>query len=161
MYLIYERSKLNSRKNIRTQSGQNTDRNKNSFQLKVTDLNKYRYKCFSLATGKRKSTVLRSLPPTLAAAQKHSKRVYLQIHTWLSNEQQVTEWGWKKTSNGITPIPTSLPSARPYLLSMIFSSCKESKNGKTACTVGLFSTMVCTNYLDISCSNKLGVVILT
>ncbi|XP_057656427.1 uncharacterized protein LOC130893976 [Diorhabda carinulata] len=49
-------------------------------------LNKLRYKCY-LRSAYKTSAQLASLPPTEAAAQQHSLRVYFQVQQWLGNEK--------------------------------------------------------------------------
>ena len=64
-----------------------------------------RYQCFAKFLNKG-SFSLASLPPTETAAKFHSFRTFHQVQKWLGNELQPTEWGWKRTINGLTPITT-------------------------------------------------------
>ena len=61
-------------------------------------LNKYRHVAYKRSVAKTSTSStfkMASLPPTSAAAQQHSYRVYLQVQQWLGHCIPPTEWGWK------------------------------------------------------------------
>lgn len=60
----------------------------------LEDLRYNQYRTLSTKAGFK----LEKLPPTVGAAVQHSYRVYFQLQTWLGNEVQPTEWGWKVTT---------------------------------------------------------------
>lgn len=68
-------------------------------------LEQWRFHCFRKAVSKN-SFNLASLPPTRAAARQHAFRVYHQVQTWKDIHLVPTEWGWKRTLNGLLPITT-------------------------------------------------------
>lgn len=118
----------------------------------VTSLNKLRYKCY-LRSAYRTTAHLASLPPTEAAAQQHSLRVYFQVQQWLGNENDPEQWGWKKTKSGLQPVPTLQPPAPEAVLKLI--SCKCMKTCQTNCgckKAGLNCSNMCLN-CENSCNN--------
>lgn len=65
-----------------------------------TSLSALRYRRFCEMGGKRKVD-LRGLPPTEAATEQHSYRVYAQIQLWLNHRVEPTEWGWMESKCGL------------------------------------------------------------
>ena len=64
--------------------------------LAVETLDDERLRLFHTMVVKNSKVIeCSSLPPTSSAAEQHSFRVYHQIQTWLGNELNPTEWGWK------------------------------------------------------------------
>jgi len=62
---------------------------------------RYGYRIFAAEVRNvRKNVNLASLPPTDDAAQFHPFRCYYQVQTWLRNELEPTEWGWKRNGGG-------------------------------------------------------------
>ena len=61
---------------------------------------------------------LASLPPTSAAAEQHSYRVYLQVQEWLGNCLDPTKWGWSMIEKSLKPIPTTKEVAPLKLLQL-------------------------------------------
>ena len=57
-----------------------------------------------------------SLPPTSAAAENHSYRVFHQIQTWLDNDIKATNWGRKLSKGENVPVSTLLPVAPAELI---------------------------------------------
>lgn len=81
-------------------------------------------------------------------------RVYYQVQTWLGNELNPEDWGWKLIDNTLEPIKTLLPPAPEKLLNTIFCNCKKGCSAKCGCKkVGLLCSLVCTNCQGQSCSN--------
>ena len=64
---------------------------------------------------------LQTLPPTSAAANFHSLRVYFQILEWKGSGDEISplEWGWKKSDGKLMPVLTDLPPAPDELMKMI------------------------------------------
>lgn len=87
-----------------------------------TSLNELRYKYY-LRSAYRITAHLASLPPTEAAAQQHSLRVYFQVPRLLGNEKDSEQWGWKKTKCGLLPVPTLQPPAPETVLKLISCKC--------------------------------------
>ncbi|MES9879833.1 MAG: hypothetical protein ABW185_03030 [Sedimenticola sp.] len=71
------------------------------------------------------SVQLQSLPPTSAATQYHSMRVYHQVQEWQGNELPPDEWGWKIHGPHFMPIMTTKEVAPKSLLSIISCNCKS------------------------------------
>lgn len=81
-------------------------------------------------------------------------RVYYQVQTWLGNQLNPEDWGWKLIDNTLEPIKTLLPPAPEKLLNTIFCNCKKGCSAKCGCKkVGLQCTPACTNCQGQSCSN--------
>lgn len=68
-------------------------------------LNEHRFKYFKKSTS-RSSVRLEHLPPTERAAKQHAFRIFLQLHKWLGNEYDITQWGWKLVDTLPIPIYT-------------------------------------------------------
>ena len=78
-----------------------------SFIWRKPDLNRFRYKYF-LRRAASSHSQLSCMPPTVAAAEQHSFRVYLQVQAWLGNTLPATQWGWRKGTSGfLEPIETT------------------------------------------------------
>ncbi|KAJ8870794.1 hypothetical protein PR048_027093 [Dryococelus australis] len=73
----------------------------------------------------RYSSNIAALPPSAAAARKHSLRVNHQVQRWLGVEKNAKEWGWKKTNTGLEPVFTVLPPAPPTLLKLVSCECTK------------------------------------
>lgn len=65
------------------------------------------------------------LPPTKAAAEQHSFRVFHQVQFWMGNYLNPTEWGWKLKNGMLYPISSSLPPVPDEILYLIACSCKK------------------------------------
>ncbi|GBP22242.1 Histone-lysine N-methyltransferase SETMAR [Eumeta japonica] len=107
-------------------------------------------------TRNKKQVQLSCLPPTSASAIQHFYRVYYQVQTWLDNELNPEDWGWRLIGNTLEPIQTLLPPAPDKLLNTIFCNCKKGCNAKCGCRrVGLLCSLACTECQGQSCSNVL------
>ena len=62
------------------------------------DLNTLRFREFAKCVAGRRSQFAK-LPPTCAAAEMHSFRVYFQMQTWLGRVLDPLKWGWQKIEN--------------------------------------------------------------
>lgn len=70
---------------------------------------------------------LARLPPTEDATGHHAARCYLQMQKWRGVNLNPTDWGWKLSSQGLTPIPTIMDPAPPALLRKISCKCKKER----------------------------------
>ncbi|KAG1709760.1 Multiple drug resistance-associated protein-like transporter 1 [Nymphon striatum] len=61
---------------------------------------------------------LASLPPTSAAAKKHSYRTYHTVQEWMGNTLPPIEWGWRSHDGTLAPVETDRPVAPESLLNM-------------------------------------------
>ena len=127
------------------------------------DLDEYRYKCFA-KTVKHNASMLASIPPTKGAMAQHSKRVYLEIQNSLANPKNplpltATDFGWRKTPNGLMPIPTNLDPAPQDVLRTIFCSCMKGCGKSCGCRKsGLVCNIACKNCETTECSNRFTVI---
>ncbi|KAG1696477.1 Proprotein convertase subtilisin/kexin type 7 [Nymphon striatum] len=62
---------------------------------------------------------LASLPPTSAAAKKHSYRTYRTVQEWMGNTLPPIEWGWRSHDGTLAPVETDRPVAPESLLTMV------------------------------------------
>ncbi|KAI4493650.1 hypothetical protein M0804_001826 [Polistes exclamans] len=110
---------------------------------KITCINKYRNLTFVKNTRNKKQIQLSCLPPKSASAIQHLYRVYYQVQTWLDNQLNPEDWGWKLIDNTLEPIKTLLPPAPEKLLNTIFCNCKKGCTAKCGCKkIGLQCTSV-------------------
>ena len=95
------------------------------------------------------------VPPTSAAAQYHSLRVYHQVQQWCGNELPPEDWGWMNKENTFIPIATNLKPAPAYLLEAISCNCKSGCNTRRCgCRkYGLDCSLACGECKGIHCSN--------
>lgn len=97
---------------------------------------------------------LRSLPPTRDGAKQHTYRVYHQIQKWGDIHLEPTEWGWKRTVNGLLPVTTEKPAAPPALLKIISCNCQSGCKGNCGCRKhGLKCSIICSYCEGKTCSN--------
>ena len=86
-------------------------------------LNKSRYVAYRRSVAKASvssSFKMASLPPTSAAAQQHSYRVYLQVHQWLGHSLPPSEWGVeKKMKHTLVAVATDESAAPQTLLNIV------------------------------------------
>ena len=98
-----------------------------------------------------------TLPPTTAAVENHSKRVFLQVQEWLGKADQFgpEEWGWICKNGKLFPATVSLPPAPESLLTVIRCSCKTNcESRRCNCRKpGLECSVACGECRGISCSN--------
>ena len=91
------------------------------------DLNTLRFQRFCEKLSSSSSMVeVNTFPPTTAAAENHSKRVFLQVQEWLGKADQFDpeECGWICKNGKLFPATVSLPPAPESLLTVIRCSCK-------------------------------------
>jgi hypothetical protein len=100
-----------------------------------------------------------NLPPTAAATNYHSLRVYYQVQIWKGEyHHSAIDWGWKITDNEMISVMTDMPPAPHKLLKIVRCNCKtvcsttrcSCKKQKFTCTTG------CGNCNGISCLNAIG-----
>ena len=67
-----------------------------------------------------------TIPPTSAAAQYHSQRVYLHVQDWKSTNKLLNPegWGWTINDGKLVPIHTNLAPAPQVLKEIIRCHCK-------------------------------------
>ncbi|CAH1100496.1 unnamed protein product [Psylliodes chrysocephalus] len=53
----------------------------------------------------------------------HAARCYLQVQKWQGVNLNPTDWGWKQSSQGLTPIPTTMDQAPPAHCLVLCQSC--------------------------------------
>ncbi|KAG1680456.1 Angiotensin-converting enzyme [Nymphon striatum] len=70
-------------------------------------------------TKENEQIVLASLPPTSAAAKKHSYRNYHTVQEWMGNTLPPIEWGWRSHDGTLAPVETDRPVAPESLLNML------------------------------------------
>ena len=75
-------------------------------------------------------------------------RCYYQVQTWLRNQLEPTEWGWKRNGGGsLSPIAMTHAPASEKLLQLI--SCNRAEGCKSACSCRkagkIFSVLACTS----------------
>ncbi|KAG1653553.1 hypothetical protein GQR58_025494 [Nymphon striatum] len=88
-------------------------------------LDKYRHIAYKRAIGRcspSSSFQLASLPPTGAAAKKHSYRTYHTVQEWMGNTLPPIEWGWQSHDGTLAPVETDRPVAPESLLNMVSCS---------------------------------------
>ena len=124
--------------------------------LAVETLDDERLRLFHTMVVKNSKVIeCSSLPPTSSAAEQHSFRVYHQIQTWLGNELNPTEWGWKIIKGRHIPITTTLSAAPDDLLAIIHCGCKSVCTTKSCSCfkAGIDCGPGCANCVD-NCENK-------
>ena len=117
---------------------------------KFTSLNIFRFYCSVKCVAGNRSEALENNPPSKAAAEQHSYRVYLQIQAWLGNNMVPTEWGWKESSIGLLPVETTLPAAPPEVLKLISCGCKKACGPRCGCRK---AGLPCSSCHGTSCLN--------
>ncbi|KAG1675935.1 hypothetical protein GQR58_014490 [Nymphon striatum] len=88
-------------------------------------LDKYRHIAYKRAIGRcspSSSFQLASLPPTSAAAKKHSYSNYHTVQEWMGNTLPPIEWGWRSHDGTLVPVETDRPVAPESLLNMVSCS---------------------------------------
>ena len=65
---------------------------------------------------------LKSLCPTIGAANQHSRRVFCQIQTWLGEDGTIsyTDWGWRAEKQNLFPVLTDEPLIPAILLKRFY-----------------------------------------
>lgn len=121
-------------------------------------LNNLRYRKFvSKVMTSTKYVPVNTLPPTCSSAHYHSLRVYLQVHEWITKDNNLNplEWGWKSDNGLLMPVQTNMPPAPDDLLKIIRCCCKTNCDSKR-CTCrrhGLECSSGCGECRGISCTN--------
>ncbi|KAG1713938.1 Resact receptor [Nymphon striatum] len=85
-------------------------------------LDKYRHIAYKRAIARcspSSSFQLASLPPTSAAAKKHSYRNYHTVQEWMGNTLPPIEWEWRSHDGTLAPVETDRPVAPESLLNMM------------------------------------------
>ena len=119
-------------------------------------LDKLRYQIFHRKVASSTCAVQpRTLPPSSAAAQYHSLRVYHQVQQWLGVHLDPQEWGWMLLDGRYIPIMTNLKPAPHYLLESIFCGCKTDCNSRRcSCRkYGLECSLACNSCKGLHCMN--------
>lgn len=122
-----------------------------------TCINSYRYECFVGSTARFKTEVrLAQLPPTRAATEEHSLRVFLQVQKWLGNDHlRPIDWGWDLQDGMFFPTMTKEPPAPEDILKMIHCTCKGNCAKRCGCRkAGLKCSTICLGCHGNSCSNS-------
>jgi len=110
---------------------------------KETNLNNYRYQCFTKNVSSSKNVLL-TLPPSEAAAREYSFRVYHQSQMWLGNEKSPIEWGWHVKNYLLLPIPLKGSLIPESLLNLISCNCTKGCTASCGCRKhGLKCSMIC------------------
>ena len=119
-------------------------------------LDHLRYKKFVHKANVSTSVVqVQTLPTANSAAKYHSRRVYLQVQTWLDHKLNEIEWGWYRVENKLVPVKMDLPAAPERLLTIIKCGCKVNCDSKrcTCRNFGLSCSIACGECKGTSCSN--------
>ena len=130
---------------------------------KSKSLNELRYFMYNKIIAKKKlstSFQLASLPPTSAAAEQHSYRVYLQVQEWLGNCLDPTKWGWSMIEKSLKPIPTTKEVAPLKLLNLISCNCKVACNKRCKCAqFGMHCSAMCGECQGTNCENSVEIIL--
>ena len=118
-----------------------------------------RYKRFCEKVAKSRTFVEpQTLPPTSAATQYRSLRVYFQIQTEKETAGQLKpeEWGWKITDGQLLPVQTHLPAAPEKLTKIFRCNCKTgcSTSRCTCKRIPIDCTWMCGVCKGVSCANS-------
>lgn len=129
---------------------------------KKDTLDSLRYVKYAQKLANRSSTVAvqpNKLPPTTAAAQFHSKRVYLQVQEWkhLRPILRPTAWGWELKDNALFPTYTDIAVAPSDLLHVIKCNCKtDCSTERCSCRKhGLVCSVACGECRGECCMNSI------
>lgn len=121
-------------------------------------LDTLRYQSFCVQVAKGTAFVpVHALPPTSAAAQYHSLRIYLQVQHWNGNlGLKPEEWGWKKTGDLFLPCTTEKDPAPKELLRVIRCNCTAGCDTKRcSCRKhGIDCSPACGECHGLHCSNS-------
>ena len=95
------------------------------------------------------------MPPTSNSAKYHSLRVFLQVQSWLGNELESTDWGYKIVGDTLVPVTMDGQPAPPNLMAMIRCGCKGycDSNKCTCRSNGLYCTNICSECENGLCIN--------
>ena len=100
-----------------------------------------------------------TLPPTSAAAEHHSLRVYLQVQQWKGMNICPEDWGWKMVDGKLLPVQTNRNPAPDYLLDIITCGCKTGCAGNNcSCRkFGLHCSPACMECKGLQCTNVIHI----
>lgn len=117
-------------------------------------LQSLRFKTFVKTAASSKVDLAR-LPPTEDGATFHAYRTYHQVQMWMGMEKDATQWGWKKTDQGLIPITMMSEVAPPSLLKFLSCGCKKGciGGGCTCFKAGLKCSALCKFCSGVSCQN--------
>ncbi|XP_043279745.1 uncharacterized protein [Venturia canescens] len=127
-----------------------------SFKNSDQSLSDARYQKFTtLAVHASVEIRLAQLPPTQPVLREHVKRTFYQIQSWLSNELNPEDWGWRRTRTMMVPVMNPENSAPDNLLTLVSCSCTgDCKTARCTCRKsGLPCTQLCKHCEGQSCSN--------
>ena len=101
------------------------------------------------------SVEVHSLPPTTDAARFHSRRVYLQVQTWLGHVLKAEQWGWKLVNSRYEAILMDRAPAPESILKVIRCQCRgDCETRRCSCRKnGLQCTRACSYCNGSSCTN--------
>lgn len=117
------------------------------------NLNELRYRLFTKSAAKVKSNLAR-LPPTIDASRFHSLRCYHQVQKWLGIEHNPIQYGWIRTTHGLSPQKMEQNAAPESVLKVISCSCKKGCTNACGCRkAGLTCSTLCTSCMGQSCEN--------
>ena len=122
-------------------------------------LDALRYRRYREKVATRASYVqVHTLPPTAAAAENHSARVYYQTQLWMAKgiNLNAEEWGWVTSEDKLEPLQTNLPPAPNTLMKVIRCNCKTDCDTRrcTCRKLGLECSVVCGECKGINCTNS-------
>ena len=126
----------------------------------TTTLNKLRCQKFHLKVATSSTYVQsKSLPPTTAACNEHSLRVYLQVQEWKNHPCCLNpeEYGWKLQDNKYVPVFfRGIKPAPDQLLRIIRCTCKgDCSKANCSCRFnGLECTSACKECRGSTCLNS-------
>ena len=119
--------------------------------------------CITKQLQKNKLSIffqLASLPPTSAAAEQHSYRVYLQVQELLGNCLDPTNWGWSMTENSLRPVPTTKEAAAFKLLNLGSCNCKVACNNRCKFTqFAMHCSAMCGECQETNCKNSIEMIL--
>ena len=69
---------------------------------------------------------MHTAPPSSAAAEQHSYRVFHQIQNWDEHDLNPTNWGWKVKKGQFFPVTTKMPIVPKELLENVHCQCEKS-----------------------------------
>lgn len=118
-----------------------------------------RYRRFCEKVAKSSTFVEpKTLPPTSAATEYHSMRVYYQVQTWreTAGHLKPEEWGWKIKNSQLLPVQTHLPAAPEKLTKIFRCNCKTGcSTSRCSCKrIPIACTWMCGVCKGESCANS-------
>jgi 5'-3' exonuclease len=120
------------------------------------DINQLRKERFHQKVAASSSFVHpKSLPPTAAAVEQHSLRVYNQVQEWKFRRTEPLKWGWKLEGDRFLPCMTDADPAPPELMKIIKCKCRTacSSNNCSCRKNGFSCTPACSECKGVTCQN--------